>query len=149
MSLTSTPRVHHFAISVADLETTVAWYSETLGFREEFRYEIAEAGLKAVFLGLGDLRLEIFEKSESRAASEEERSFGSYLAVQGLKHVALAVDDLGAVRAELEQAGVEFVSEIREVPNSGGERFCFLSDPDGVLIELYQPVAARAGATSR
>ena len=141
MSTTVAPRLHHFAISVANLETTADWYREKLGFREEYRYAIKEMGLQAVFLVLEDFRLEIFEMSESRAASAEERAFDRYLTVRGLKHVALAVDDLEATRAELVERGVQFVTDAMDVPASGGERFCFFTDPNGVLVELFQPVA--------
>jgi methylmalonyl-CoA epimerase len=136
---TFAPRLHHFATSVENLDRTAAWYREKLGFAEEYRYEVAEIGMQAAFLVLGEVRLELFEMAESRPAPEDELRFDRYLGVRGLKHVALAVDDLDAARAELERAGVEFVTEPLEVPGSGGERFCFLADPDGVLIELFEP----------
>jgi catechol 2,3-dioxygenase-like lactoylglutathione lyase family enzyme len=135
------PRLHHFATSVADLEATVRWYSTMLGFREQSRYEIP-GGMHAAFLVLGDLRLEVFEQDDSRAPDPDELVLERHLSVRGLKHVALAVDDLDGARAELEERGVSFLGDPREVPNSGGERFCFFADPDGVLIELYEPVAA-------
>jgi catechol 2,3-dioxygenase-like lactoylglutathione lyase family enzyme len=136
-----TPRLHHFAISAADLEATVAWYRDKLDFKEEYRYAISQMGMRAAFLSLEDFRLEIFGKDGSQPAPEPERDFARYLDVQGLKHIAFAVDDLDATRAELEQRGVQFITPEREVPDSGGERWCFFSDPDGVLLELYQPVA--------
>ena len=135
------PRVHHFAVSAPDLEATTAWYRDKLDFTEEYRYAIPEMGLKAVFLTLADFRLEVFQMAESRAPDDEQLDFGRYLTVHGLKHVALGVDDLPGARRELEQRGVSFITEIMDVPDSGGERFCFFRDPDGVLIELFEAVA--------
>jgi catechol 2,3-dioxygenase-like lactoylglutathione lyase family enzyme len=136
------PRLHHFATSVADLEATVRWYATTLGFREEHRYEIP-GGVQVAFLVLDDVRLEVFEVGGSRAPDPDELALERHLGVRGLRHVALAVDDLDGARAELEDRGVPFLTEPGEVPSSGGERYCFFADPDGVLIELYEPVAAR------
>jgi catechol 2,3-dioxygenase-like lactoylglutathione lyase family enzyme len=136
---TFTPRLHHFATSVENLDRTATWYREKLGFRDEYRYEVAELGMRAAFLVLGEVRLELFQMADSRPAPEDELRFDRYLGVRGLKHVALAVDDLDGARAELEAAGVEFTTEPMEVPDSGGARFCFLADPDGVLIELFEP----------
>lgn len=135
-----TPRMHHFATSVSDLERTVKWYCGTLGFQEEFRYELPEQNIQAVFLELEDFRVELYEQAGADAPSAAERDFGRYLGVHGLKHVTFAVDDVEATRRELEERGVEFVTPVLDVPNSGGERFCFFADPDGVFLELYQPV---------
>ncbi len=141
MSTTFSPRVHHFAVSAPDLETTAAWYREKLDFTEEYRYAIPEMGLQAAFLTLEDFRLEVFQMSESRPPDEDQLDFGRYLTVQGLKHVAFGVDDLPAARRELEQRGVFFISDVMDVPDSDGEKFCFFTDPDGVLIELFEAVA--------
>ena len=34
-------RLHHFGISVANLQETIDWYGEKLGFTFDYRYEIA------------------------------------------------------------------------------------------------------------
>ena len=124
------PRIHHFAVSVADLDTTATWYRDELGFSEDYRYAVAETGLQAAF-----------PMSRSQPAGEDEQALERYLGVRGLKHVALAVDDVDAARADLESSGVSFVNDVTDVPNSGGERFCFFPDPDGVLVELFRAVA--------
>lgn len=134
------PRIHHFATSVPDLERTAAWYRDALGFREDFRYDLPTRQIRAVFLELEDFRVELFEQQGASDTSEAQRDFGRYLGVHGLKHITFAVDDIDATRGELEGRGVTFITPVIDVPNSGGERFCFLTDPDGVFLELYQPV---------
>lgn len=93
-----------------------------------------------MFLELEAFRVELFEQQDAAEAPEAERDFGRYLGVHGLKHITFAVDDIEATRTDLETRGVEFTTLVIDVPNSGGERFCFLTDPDGVFLELYQPV---------
>ena len=56
-------------------------------------------------------------------------------------HLSLLVDDLPALYGRLRSEGVAFVSEpvrIDAGPNAGGYGV-YLRDPNGVLIELFQP----------
>ena len=56
-------------------------------------------------------------------------------------HLALLVDDLAALYERLRAAGVECVSEpvrIDAGPNTGAWAL-YLRDPNGILIELFQP----------
>lgn len=135
-----TPRLHHFATSVADLELSATWYREVLGSEEEFRYAIADRGIRVVFLSLEDFRIELFELFGSRDAPADELAFDRYMGVRGRKRIAFAVDDTDATRRELEQRGVEFIIPSLDVPDSGGERSCFFTDPDGAFLELYETV---------
>ena len=47
------------------------------------------------------------------------------------------VDDLPALLAELEKAGVEIAGELVEEPNG---KFAWIVDPEGRKIELWEPV---------
>lgn len=61
---------------------------------------------------------------------------------QGLRHLALAVDDVAQAKAWLESQGVE-VEPVR-VDEYTGHRFTFFADPDGLPLELYEANASRA-----
>ena len=52
-----------------------------------------------------------------------------------MRHLAFAVDDVAACKAELEAKGVA-VEPIR-VDEYTGRRFTFFADPDGLPLELY------------
>ena len=59
----------------------------------------------------------------------------------GSSHLALLVDDLPSLYRRLQAEGVRFTSEpvmIEAGPNRGGYGV-YLHDPNGVLIELFQP----------
>lgn len=141
------PGLHHVGISVADLEATVGWYREKLGFEPLYRYEIPQMAAKVAFLERGGFRVEVFEIGGSSPLPDHARETSTDLGVRGLKHAALAVGDLDGAMAELKDRGVEFVTGVLEVPGSGGERFAFFRDNNGILIELYEPLAGheRAG----
>lgn len=130
-------RLHHFGISVANLEETVAWYTDKLGFAPLYRYEIPQA--RVAFLGRDSIRVEIFEVTNSEPMPQSQRNLATDQLVQGLKHIAFQVDELDATMGELKARGVQFVTDALNVPNSDGERFAFFHDNNGILMELYQP----------
>ncbi|MBO0931971.1 VOC family protein [Fibrella aquatilis] len=134
--------IHHAALSVSDLDETINWYREKLGFTEEFRYEFPpEMKTKAAFVRLGELRIELFEVTGADPVPPTSTDFASDLHVRGMKHMGLRVANVDAARAELEQRGVTFVTPTGDVPNSNGARYAFFHDNNRVLIELYQPSA--------
>ncbi|MBD2102825.1 VOC family protein [Leptolyngbya sp. FACHB-261] len=133
--------LHHFAISVTGLEETMNWYAEKLGFTPGFRYEMPAMNARVAFMTLNDFRIEVFELANSSVMPDYHSELATDLAVRGLKHIAFAVDDVEQAVAALKDRGVEFVTEIGEVPDSDGERFAFFKDNNGILIELYQPKA--------
>jgi catechol 2,3-dioxygenase-like lactoylglutathione lyase family enzyme len=83
--------IDHIAIAVPDLERTMAWYRDLLGF--ERRHAEQWNGVPA-FIGLGTTAIALFPRDESSAAPSS--GGGSML------HLALR-----ASRAEFEQAKEE------------------------------------------
>lgn len=52
-----------------------------------------------------------------------------------LDHIAFEVENLDLALAELSLKGIEPTSYVRETPHS---RWAYVSDPDGIWIELFQ-----------
>lgn len=65
----------------------------------------------------------------------ERRELASNVRIGGLNHFAREVEDLDATVAHRREAGVEIVQAPAEMPGSGGERFAFIRDLEGMLIE--------------
>jgi catechol 2,3-dioxygenase-like lactoylglutathione lyase family enzyme len=82
--------INHVALEVGDLEAAVDFYRSIFGFPERGR----APGM--AFLDMGDQFLAL---SEGRAAGPD-----------AARHFGLVVDDKGAVRAALEEAGIELSS---------------------------------------
>ena len=58
-------QMHHLAIVVADLDKSLQWYEEKLGFKLEKRFGFAEAGTEiAHILSDGGLRLEVISRAD-------------------------------------------------------------------------------------
>lgn len=146
-------RLHHTGFTVSDLDRSLAFYGDLLGFevvmRQEKRggylaaivgYPEADVRMAHVELPDSDHRLELFQYvvPEPLSAEIEPRTIGP-------THVCLIVTDLSALCARLQEAGVDsFFSPPVEVDtgaNAGGLAL-YLRDPDGIILELFQPPAA-------
>jgi catechol 2,3-dioxygenase-like lactoylglutathione lyase family enzyme len=132
-------QLHHFGITAHNLEETTRWYSEKLDFTYDYTYEIPALNMKAAFMSFGSFRLEIFELQNSEPMPDYRNEVATNIQVRGLNHVAFGVSDIEATLHTLKGRGIEFVTEIAEIPNSQGERYAFFKDNNGVLIELFQP----------
>jgi len=127
--------IDHIALVVADLEATIALYTQTLGFSFVYRETVTDQGIEAVGLRSGDSIIELLRPLDEASPIAAFR--GS--AATKLHHTAYRVDDIAAELARLRTAGVRLIDE---VPRKGahGNTIAFLhpKSTGGVLIELCQ-----------
>jgi len=97
--------IHHVGIAVDDLDEAVRTYERLFGGRLEHRERVADQGVDAASLRVGDGRVELL------AAFDHESPVGRFLASRGpgMHHVAYAVDDVGAAIDALAGEGAELV----------------------------------------
>jgi lactoylglutathione lyase len=116
----------HTCVRVRDIEASLAFYRR-LGFEPRGRLNFQSA--YNVYLGLpggGDV-LEL----TVNVGREEPYDLGD-----GYNHLALVVDDLDGLLAQLAEAGIE-PEKAPYAPGGREEyRICFVADPDGYRIEL-------------
>ena len=127
--------IDHIAIVVADLEATLAIYTERLGFEQIYRETIAEQGVEAVGLRAGESSIELLRPLDE--SSPIARFRGE--AASKLHHTAYRVDDLVAEIAALKARGVRMIDE-RPRKGAHGNLIAFIhpSSTAGVLVELCQ-----------
>lgn len=128
--------VDHCGISVPDLEASIIWYHDMLGFSLERRFVIDVVPFKAAFLRRRDFRIELFEVVGALPLPEERRYPNEDLRTHGTKHIAFAVQDVRAVFAELKRRGVEVAMDVFVVEGIGPGGF--IRDNAGNLIELIE-----------
>ncbi|MDS0295567.1 VOC family protein [Halogeometricum luteum] len=132
---------HHVGVTVADLEQTVKFYRDTLGFPVESEFSVSgEAFATAVdvesatgrfaHLDAGGVRVELVEYEP-----EGERERESSVNQPGAKHLGFSVDDIDSLYESLD-GQVETLSEPRTTDT--GSRILFLRDPEGNLVELLE-----------
>ncbi len=122
--------IHHVAIICSDYARSKYFYTQVLGcevLRETYR---AERQSYKLDLRLGDgtqIELFSFPSPPPRPSRPE---------AQGLRHLALVVDDLEAAIQHLQAWGV--TTESIRLDELTGKRFVFFQDPDQLPIELYE-----------
>lgn len=123
--------VHHIALICSDYPRSKDFYTRVLGMRviaETLRRERASHKLDLT-VGDGRVRLELFSFPDPPERPSRPEACG-------LRHLALAVDDLDAEVRRLGTLGIE-VEPVR-MDELTGKRFTFFADPDGLPIELYE-----------
>jgi methylmalonyl-CoA/ethylmalonyl-CoA epimerase len=99
--------IHHLGVAVADLDEALATYERLFGAELEHREAVAEQGVEAASLWIGEDRVELL------AALGEETPVGRFLAKRGpgMHHVAYEVADVGAALDELTAQGAELIDD--------------------------------------
>jgi methylmalonyl-CoA/ethylmalonyl-CoA epimerase len=128
-------KYHHSGVSVPELESSIAWYIEMLGFELEKQDYMAHLKAKVAFLRRDDLRVELFEVEGAVAMPEGRRDPDKDLCTRGNKHISYAVKDVRAAAEELKRRGVDIVFVVDLGP---GVTVSFIRDNAGNLIELTQ-----------
>ena len=133
--------IAHVAIRVKDVERTLDFYINRLGFAEMLRLE-RDGQLWLIYLRITDDQyLEVFPDGEGERAAERE--------AVGYNHMCLAVPDIEETVRELNAAGVEMIRP--KVLGADGNWQTWIEDPDGHRIELMQmmPDAMQPAAIKR
>lgn len=128
--------IDHVAIVVKDLEATLRFYTQTLGFKEIYREIIEDQGVEAVGLEAGSSIIELLLPLDESSPIARYRGD----APTKLHHTAYRVADIEAALREYKDKGVRLIDE-RPRRGAHGNRIAFLHPKatGGVLIELCQP----------
>ena len=114
----------HVALAVRDVERSMNWYIEVLGFERRFEEMWKDV---PVFIGLGQTALALFPAKAAGAKSSPDR------AATRILHLALRADrqNFLAARRDLTSRGIAFQFEDHEISHS-----IYFHDPDGHQLEI-------------
>lgn len=133
--------IHHVAISVSDLNRSIAFY-KPFGFTVEQRLTLSGSeiergtGVEGARLELAMLvrphfRLELIQYLGSKhEAAPPPNTVGS-------AHVCFDVSNIETTYADLRANGVEFIGS-PTLNEAGKNRWVYFLDPDGVIVELLE-----------
>lgn len=127
---------HHTAISVRDLDKSLAFY-KVLGYEQVHRYDEEDGSMSIVHLKLGDSFLEIFAYQKNKNEKPVEYTYANNLEAIGVKHIALRTDDIEASLADLISKGLAD-KDTKITFGRTKVAYFFIKDPDGVWVEFVK-----------
>lgn len=127
------PRISMIALAVADLQRSVAFYHDGLGFPKiDSPPGVAFFNLNGTWLGLSEREA----LAKDATVSAEGSGYNNF----NLAHNVASKEDVDAVFAQALKAGAKAVKPVQEA--TWGGYHGYFSDPDGHLWEVaYNPYA--------
>ncbi|HLX87600.1 MAG TPA: VOC family protein [Acidimicrobiales bacterium] len=130
--------VHHLALICSDVERTIGFYQDVLGFPLADVMENRDyPGSTHFFMDIGHGNLLAFFDFPGLGLEPAVEAIG------GVQHLAISVEQshLDEVRVRLDAAGVPYLGPDRGLTDS-----LYVKDPDGIQIELLaQPLRRMEG----
>ena len=127
---TTVQGVHHLALICRDVEETIQFYQEFLGFPLVELVENRDyAGSSHFFFDIGNRNLLGFFDFPGHEHPAFTETIG------GVQHLAISIspEQYDAARKKLDEAGVAYLG-----PDRGIEESMYFRDPNGVGLELYR-----------
>lgn len=122
-------RILHTMLRVANLDKSIAFYTEILGMSLLRQKEYPKGKFTLAFLGYGS------EAQESALELTYNWDKDNYEIGTGFGHIAINVEDVYQATATAKEMGAEVIREAGPM-SAGSTIVAFLKDPDGYEIEL-------------
>lgn len=119
----------HTCLRVKNLEESVKFYKEALGFFEKTRRDFPKHKFTIVYLTDGDSDYEL------ELTYNYDREY-TYEIGNGFSHIAVGVENLEGLRDEHIEKGYE-VTDLKGLPGER-PRYYFVTDPDGYRVEVIR-----------
>lgn len=136
--------IDHIAIAVNDLEKSIDFYQNVLGFTLFERRETVgkKTAMSSAVMRSGCITFVLLQgRNPDSQVSKYIEQYGS-----GVQHIAIEVQSLVDVSEDLKQRGVEFCTDI--ICSPGMKQIFSKRDPiSGIMIELIEKTAAEANFT--
>jgi len=129
--------IDHIGIMTNDLQKSVEFYTDMLGFSISAKIEMDDVGLSAIFVEKNGSKIELMGyrgEIPKRSEGIEIELGGSPIPIND--HITFSVDNIGATVNDLKEKGVVFCLE--PVQLEGGMKLASFKDTNGILIELVE-----------
>jgi methylmalonyl-CoA/ethylmalonyl-CoA epimerase len=127
--------IDHIAIAVQDLETSIAFYTDVLGFQlhERRRTEGKVTAMVSAVMKAGPITVVLLQgSSPDSQVSKYVEHYGP-----GVQHIAIGVEDLPAMAEDLKASGLEFDTNVISSP--GLRQIFSARDPgSGMMYEFIE-----------
>jgi len=141
--------IRHTGIVVEDLETSMCFYRDLLGFQVKKQMEesgsfintildLERVAVTTVKMAAPDGQMIELLKFKTHPSRKSARSINDI----GITHIAFTVDDIDRKYQQLAGAGISFVSP-PQTSRDGLARVTFCRAPEGTFIELVEELDCR------
>lgn len=127
MSKLAFRQLSHIALNVSDIEASLKFYQNILGFQIVFRQELPAGMGRVAGLHIPDvMAIELIQLAGPDGESKKVDT------TEQCTRIVLSVEDIAAAKSTLENSGVKDLSEME----LDGIEMLFFPDPDNRSIEL-------------
>ncbi len=136
-------KVHHVALIVASIETSLAFWRDALGLGLETVMDIPQDRVRIAFLTVGESKVELVEPTDDTTG------VARFLANkgEGFHHVCFEVPNLAETLLHLEIEGMELIDTSPRRGAEGPVAFIHPRSCHGVLVELIEAPGGPAWAS--
>lgn len=127
-------RIHHVALVVRELDSSLALYRDLLGLELETVMEIATDGVTIAFLGVGESKVELVCPTDGTTGVARFLEKNG----EGFHHVCFEVPNLSEELTRLAIDGVELIDSAPRRGAEGPVAFLHPRSCHGVLVELIE-----------
>jgi lactoylglutathione lyase len=113
-------KIKYTTLIVNDMEESIKFYTEVMGFEIDSQYDLGPAGNITLLKGEGETMVEIIKNPMDEA---------------GLYSIGMDVEDLDTTVKELKSKGAKVTMEPMEITVGN---LAFIEDPNGVRIALIE-----------
>lgn len=131
-----TLQIYNVAISVANLDESIAWYADKLGFQLKNRRNVS-TGIEIALIEKNGFFIDLIYIAGSENVEGKPQAPPNHLKVRGLRNLVFWVDDLPTANAELKSKGVQLIWESRYIPEVKTSVTNF-RDNNGNLIAIWE-----------
>lgn len=127
--------IEHLGIAVKNLQETIRYYENILGFKCYSIEEVPDQKVKTAFFKVGQTKIELLESTSA------EGPIGKFIEKkgEGIHHIAFAVENLEGALTDAKNNGVQLIDE-KPRPGAEGLHIAFLHPKStfGVLTEFCE-----------
>ncbi len=129
-------QIFNVAISVSNIDESVEWYEDKLGFQLQNRRKVS-TGIEIALIEKNGFFIDLIYIAGSENLEGSPKEPPEHLKVQGLRNLVFWVDDLKSADAQLKSKGVELIWESRYIPEVETSVTNF-RDNNGNLIAIWE-----------
>jgi methylmalonyl-CoA/ethylmalonyl-CoA epimerase len=126
----------HSCIAVSNLEESVRWYCDILGFHVLQRHDFLDFSSRVVYLELNGVELELVESKEIKEFKRPDPPVG-HVGLQGISQLSFRVKNLNEALDRAKERSVQIVFGPVTVDIFRLKAF-FVRDSEGNLIEFTE-----------